>query len=341
MKIWIDVSNAPHIHFFKNIIKELKVRGHDVIVTARNFDSITEILELHDIDHQLVGKHGGFSLKDKLVESSKRVMGLTEIISKESPDLALYKHSVEASRVSYGLKIPSLCVLDNEIAESQNKLMLPLSTKIIAPKAIPLKEITKYGVSKENIRRFYGVCELAHVRDFVPDEKVMSNFNFDRPLIVMRPEPIKADYYNGDKDKSIIRDVIANSSIDATFVVFPRCEDQKKLFDFENVIIPENVIDSLSLIHYSDLVISAGGSMNREAIALEVPAISAFPGHVLAVTQFLINLGIKDHSLDPKEIWKMAEEFMTNTYKKDVRKALKKMENPVDIILEEIEAIED
>jgi len=341
MKIWIDISNAPHIHFFKNIIKELEGRGHDVIVTARNFDSIIEILDLYNIEHRIVGKHGGFSLKDKLVESSRRIMELTEIISKESPDLSLYKHSVEASRVSYGLKIPSLCVVDNEIAESQNKLMLPLSTKVIAPQAIPLREITKYGVPKENVRRFYGVCELAHVRDFVPDEKVIESFNFDRPLIVMRPEPIKADYYNGDIHKSIIHDVIANSPIDGTFVVFPRSGDQKKLFDFENVIIPEKAIDSLSLMHYSDLVISAGGSMNREAIALETPAISAFPGHILAVTQFLINLGIKDHSLDPKEIWKKAEEFMTNTYKKDVRKALKKMENPIDVILEEIEAMED
>jgi predicted glycosyltransferase len=341
MKIWIDISNAPHIHFFKNIIKELEIRGHDVIVTARNYDSIREILNLNDIRYQIAGNHGGFSLKDKLVESSKRVLELTEIISKESPDLALYKHSVEASRVSYGLKIPSLCVIDNEIAESQNKLMLPLSTKIIAPEAIPLREITKYGVPRGNVRRFYGVCELAHVRDFVPDEKVIESFNFDRPLIVMRPEPIKANYYNGNRHKSIIRDIIANFPIDATFVVFPRCEDQKKLFDFENVIIPEKAMDSLSLIHYSDLVISAGGSMNREAIALEVPAISAFPGQILAVTQFLINLGIKDHSLDPKKIWKTAEEFMTTSYKKDVRNALKTMENPIDVVLEEIEMIED
>ena len=337
MKIWIDISNAPHIHFFRNVIKELKIRGHNVIVTARNFDSIREILDLYSIEYQIVGRHGGFSLKDKLIESSKRILELTEIISKESPDLALYKHSVEASRVSYGLKIPSICVMDNEIADSQNKLMLPLSTRIIAPEAIPVKEITKYGVHRENIRRFYGVCELAHVRDFIPDERVIESFNFDRPLIVMRPEPIMANYYRGDRNKSVIRDIIADCPIDATFVVFPRSDHQRKLFDFDNVIVPERAIDSLSLIYYSDLVISAGGSMNREAIALETPAISAFPGRVLSVTQFLIDLGIKDHSLDPREIWRTAEDFMTDEYKKDVRKALKKMENPVDVVLEEIE----
>jgi hypothetical protein len=341
MKIWIDISNAPHAHFFKNIIHELEGRGHDLLVTAREFDSIQDILNLLQIEHSVVGKHGGFSLKDKLIESSKRIVDLAEMISRENPDLALYKHSVEASRVSYGLKIPSLCVVDNEIAEAQNKLMLPLSTKIIAPTAIPLHEITRYGVSPENVRRFYGICELAHVRDFVPDERVFDDLPGDDSLIVLRPEPIKADYYNGSKETSVVRDIIGDAPIDATFVVFPRSAEQKKLFNFSNVLIPEKPMDSLSLIHYADLVVSAGGSMNREAIASEVPAISAFPGHLLAVTEFLIDLKIKNHSLDSHEIWRMAGEFMRDSYKKDVRKALKKMENPVEIILEEVELLED
>ncbi|MEA1993636.1 MAG: DUF354 domain-containing protein [Euryarchaeota archaeon] len=341
MKIWIDISNAPHIHFFKNVIKELELRGHEVIVTARDFDSIREILILCDIEYRTVGKHGGFSLKDKLVESSKRVLDLAEMIAEENPDLALYKHSVEAARVSYGLNIPSICAVDNEIAEAQNKLMLPLSTRVIAPEAIPVEKIKRYGVSERSIRRFYGICELAHVRDFVPDRSIRERFNPDVPLIVLRPEPIKADYYNGNKNKSVIKEIIEDSPIDATFVVFPRSEYQKRLFDMGNVVVPEKIMDSLSLIHFSDLVISAGGSMNREAIASEVPAISAFPGELLAVTEFLIDLGIKDHSLDPKEIWRTAEEFMESSYKKDVRKALKRMENPVDVILEEIDALVD
>ena len=341
MKIWVDVSNAPHVHFFKSIIRELEEKGHHLIVTARQFDSVQEILDLSQVEYTLVGKHGGFSLRDKLVESSKRVVDLAEMIAREEPDLALYKHSVEASRVSYGLKIPSICVVDNEIAEAQNRLMLPLSTKIIAPQAIPLDEITKYGVPRENIRRFYGICELAHLRDFVPDEQVLDGICRHTSLVLLRPEPIKADYYNGSRDTSLMREVIADAPIDATFVVFPRSESQKRLFDFENVVVPEKAIDSLSLTHYSDLVISAGGSMNREAISSGVPAISAFPGEMLSVTAFLIDLGIKDHSLDSKEIWEKAESFMNSPYKKDVRKILKKMENPVDIILEEVETLED
>ncbi len=340
MKIWIDISNAPHIHFFKNVIKELESKGHETIVTARNFDSVQEILNLLNIEYTLAGNHGGFSLRDKLIESSKRILELTEIISKESPDLALYKHSVEASRVSYGLNIPSICAVDNEVAEAQNKLMLPLSTKVITPEAIPLEKITKYGVARENVRQYYGISELAHVRDFVPDNHVIDEFRCEDPLIVMRPEPVKANYYYGNRDHSVIRDIIADSPMDANFVVFPRSEEQKSQFDFENVRIPEKAIDSLSLIHHADLVVSAGGSMNREAISLQTPAISAFPGDLLAVTEFLIDLGIKDHTLEPRKLWKTAEEFMTPSYKQDVRNVLKKMENPVDVMLEEIEAME-
>ena len=79
MKVWIDISNAPHVRFFKDVIKYLEAEGEDVIVTARQFGDIHKLLEMYEIDFISVGKHG-VSLYDKLRESTQRVYNLVDII---------------------------------------------------------------------------------------------------------------------------------------------------------------------------------------------------------------------------------------------------------------------
>lgn len=337
MKIWIDISNAPHAHFFKHLIRRIK---GEVIVTTRAFDSVPQILEFNKIPHTVIGNHGGSEIKEKLLASSKRIVELAEFIADQDVDLAIFKHSVEAPRVAYGLQIPSLCVLDNENAVAQNRLMLPLSTRVIAPKCLPLEEIVQYGVKKENIIQFNGICELAHVQDFHPDPGVITQLGLDpdKTIVVMRPEPSKANYFNGDRKKTIIKKILENNTFDQC-VVFPRFEEQEKIFQFPHAFIPDRVVDTLSLMHYSGLVISAGGSMNREAICVGTPAISTYPEKLLHVTRFLIGLGLKKHSVDIPQIFHYAREFMADTgYRKRALTCLSQMENPLDIILKEIRA---
>lgn len=279
MKVWIDISNAPHAHFFKQVIRRLKAKiKAEVIVTTRAFDSVPEILDMCDIQYTVIGNHGGSDVKEKLLASSKRILDLTDYIADKDVDIALYKHSVEAPRVAYGLQIPSVCVVDNEHATAQNKLMLPLSTRVVAPHCIPKQEIMQFGVRKEDLIQFNGICELAHVYDFTPDPDVLTRLGLDsnRKVVVMRPEPAKANYFNGDRKKTIIKKILQNNTFDQC-VVFPRFEEQKKVLQFPNVVIPEKAVDALSLMYYADLVISAGGSMNREAICVGTPAISTYP----------------------------------------------------------------
>jgi predicted glycosyltransferase len=332
MKVWIDISNVPHIHFFKGIISELK-KENEVIVTARRLDSMKELLTQEGIEHTMVGEHGGSSDVRKLMRSSQRVLGLTRLFKGGAPDLALFKHSVEAARVSFGLKIPSLCVLDNETAEAQNRLMLPLATKVIAPSCIPLREIRRYGVEKARVVFFDGFCELAHVMN-LSSKDVSRTLGLSRKkkTIVLRPEPFMADYCRADPQKTITQYLMDNREVQ--YVVFPRSEEQRNLFVGENIVVPPHAIDALSLMRQSDLVISAGGTMNREAIALNTPAISTYPEKLLSVTRHLISLGLKKHSLNVRMIRKMQEEFFNTDY--DSRPLLKKMDNPVSILLEEV-----
>lgn len=338
MKVWIDISNAPHAHFFKEVIKEMHA---EVVVTTRDFDSVPQVLDLNNIDYTIIGNHGGSDIKGKLLASSKRILELAEFIAEEDVDLALFKHSVEAPRVAYGLQIPSLCIMDNENAVAQNKLMLPLSTRVVAPRCIPSEEILQFGVKREDLVQFNGICELAHVHNFTPSPRVLDELGLDpdKKMVIMRPEPAKANYFNGDRKKTIIKPILENSTFDQC-VVFPRFEEQEKVLKFENTIIPEKAVDTLSLMYYGDLVISAGGSMNREAICVGTPAISTYPEKLLHVTTFLIHLGLKKHSVSVPEILEYAHELMAeNGYRERARKILSSMEDPVDVVLREMRAL--
>jgi len=343
MKIWVDITNSPHAHFFKGVIKELEKAGHEVLITTRYFDGLTGILDMLGFDYYVVGRHGGSTLEGKLIASAERVYKLSRLIIEEKPDLALYKHSVEAPRVAFGLGIPGIGFIDNETAIAQNKLMLPLNSLTIYPKAIDAYELLRCGADPNAMLPLNGFSELAHLYGFRPARNVLRELGLKRNgYIVMRTEPVKANYFNGP-EKSILEDVIPLLP-DLPIVLFPRTEEQRVRFkNFENVIMPENPVDTLSLLHYATLMIGAGGTMNREAIALGTPTISTYPGKLLAVTRWLVDKGVKYHSTDPGKVASMAEHMieLNGSYRSYIRHVVSGFENPMDVLLMEIENYEE
>ncbi|WP_457741527.1 DUF354 domain-containing protein [Thermococcus sp.] len=343
MKVWIDITNAPHVHFFKGVIRELEKTGHEVIITTRRFDGLTDLLDMFGFDYYVVGKHGGATLEGKLLASSERVYKLSKLIIEEKPDLALYKHSVEAPRVAFGLQIPSIGFVDNETAIAQNKLILPFTKLLIYPKAIDAYDLLKCGADPNGMKSINGFSELAHLYGFKPNARVLREIGVKKNgYIVMRTEPVKANYFNGP-EKSILEDVIPLLP-EMPIVLFPRTKEQRKRFErFDNVIIPEKPLDSLSLLYYARLMIGAGGTMNREAIALGTPTISTYPGKLLAVTKWLVELGLEFHSTDPVEVADIAEKltYLNGSYRNYLRGIVSGMENPMEVILREIEAYEE
>ena len=343
MKVWIDITNAPHVHFFKGIIGELEKAGHEVLITTREFDGLTGILDMYGFDYYVVGRHGGATLEGKLIAGTERMCRLSKLIVEEKPDLALYKHSAEAPRVAFGLQIPSIGFVDNETAVGQNKLILPYTKLLLFPKAIDAYDLLKCGADPNGMRPVNGFSELAHLYGFVPDKRVLRELGLRRNgYIVMRTEPVKANYFNGP-EKSILEDVIPLLP-DVPIVLFPRTGEQRARFDkFDNVIMPERPLDSLSLLYYAKLMIGAGGTMNREAIALGTPTISTYPGRLLAVTRWLVEKGVEFHSTDPVKVATMAERMMemNGSYRNYIRSVVGGFENPMDVILEEIETYEE
>jgi len=338
MKIWIDISNAPHVIFFKSLIKELKKEGHEVLVTARSYGPIFGLLRMYKIKFIPVGEHGGKDLGAKLIKSAERTLELGQLIIKEKPDACVYKYSIEAARVAFGLGIPSIAVADNEYGFAQNMLTLPFATKVVIPKAIMKKELEKYGISEERLLHFDGVCEVANVRGFTPIGDVFSQLGLSKatPLVVLRPEPYLASYYG--RKTSFLEPIIKKLNADnkkIQIVVIPRSGDEKKLEKkFVNVKVVEEAMDALSLVHGADLVISAGGTMNREAALLGTPTISCFPEKFLAVDRYLVSKGLMKYA-EPAELLKKN----LKVKKKTTPSKKSSLEDPTNIIKRELKRL--
>nr|WP_302579181.1 DUF354 domain-containing protein [Methanobrevibacter arboriphilus] len=314
MKIWIDITNAPHVMFFKDIIKYFEDQGEDVIVTTRDFGDIHRLMETHDIDFISVGKHGGLGLYKKLKESTNRVNELVDIIAPEKIDVCLAKHSVELPRVSFGLNIPNVYIIDNEYAEAVNKMTLPLCDRIIAPNIIDIRKLMRYGVDPNKIISYDGTSELLHFKNFEYNEKIFEDLNIKLDLnktILMRPEPSLASYLDVDSEKSVLSPIIDVLKDYANILVLPRFKQQADIFEgIKNVNILEPPIDLSSVIKQCDLVIGAGGTINRESAVLKTPVISCYPGETLAVDQYYINRGLMFKYTNVEDIINNALSFL-------------------------------
>lgn len=305
MKVWIDISNAPHVRFFKDVIKYLEDQGEDLIITGRKFGDIHKLMNMYDIDFISVGKHG-VSLYDKLKESTSRVNELVDIIHSENVDVAVSKHSIELPRISFGLGIPSLYVLDNEHALAANKLTLPLCNRIISPKKIDMWKLMEFGADPNTILSYNGTSELMHFKSFVYNDNIFKDLDLKlnhSKTILMRPEPSLASYLNTDCRKSVLSPIVNILKEYANILVLPRFKEQAEIFEgIKNVTILEPPVDTSSLIKKCDLVIGAGGTMNREAAILQTPVISCYPGKTLSVDQYYIDQGLMFRSNDIEEV---------------------------------------
>lgn len=335
MKIWIDIVNSPHVRFFNGVIKRLKADGHEVLITARDFSNIHDLLDIFSLDYISIGNHG-VTLEEKLLSSTKRAYELSKFIAKENIDIAITKHSIELPRVAFGLGIPNIFVLDNEHAIAANKLTLPLTNKLIIPEIFDVWNTIHFGMNPNDIVRYNGTCEVSHLEDFVYNENILEDLNLkikNDKIIFMRPEPSLASYLDADCTKSVLTPIVDSLKDDADILILPRFKTQGELFeDLENVHVLKTPVDTFSLMKKADLVIGAGGTMNREAALLGTPVISCYPGKQLSVDTYYINKGLMKRSTNLNEIIELSKELL---YQKPEHIDLK-TDNLIDLIVNQI-----
>ncbi|UZE93659.1 MAG: DUF354 domain-containing protein [Candidatus Pacearchaeota archaeon] len=328
MKIWIDITNTPHVLFFKPIIEMLRKERHEVIITARKHAQTLGMLDFFHLPYVTIGKHAGKSLIKKAFNTIPRVSLLKKFIRKEKPDLGICHQSPYLVQACFLLGIKSIYIFDNETAALQNLLSIPFASKVLCLGAIKKKRL--FG---KKLIKYPGVKEAVYLTSWKFNKNIFRKLglNKNKKIIVLRPEPYTAAYYK--KNKDILLKLVKSMPKEWQVVLIARSEKQKKEYKKinPNLIIPKKAIDGPSLIYYADLVIGAGGTMNREAAVLGTPVISTYQEKSLAVDEWLIKKGLMIHSLDP------SLSLIKKVMGRKKKSMLKEGKQALDLIIGEIE----
>jgi predicted glycosyltransferase len=305
--VWIDITAPAHVLVFRPLIRILEERGAEVEVTARSYAQTLELLELHGIDAEVFGRHGGRSRVAKARALTSRLGDLRRWAKGRRFDNALAHGSHELTITARRLGIPSTTTFDYEFAWLQHQLGLRAATHVVVPDAIPAERLARYGVRPPKLRHYEGLKEEYYLADFEPDRSVASGLgaSADRTLVVVRTPPDVSLYHRRSNPlfPQVLEHVGGLEGVDA--VVLPRTKEQGdyvRSLSLPAVIVPEHAVDAQSLIALADLVVSAGGTMNREAAALGVPVYTTFGGRLGGVDEELIRQGRLVPITDPRAL---------------------------------------
>ncbi|HWW67368.1 MAG TPA: DUF354 domain-containing protein [Solirubrobacterales bacterium] len=303
MKVWVDCTAAAHPLVLRPIIERLEARGDEVFVTAREYGQTLGILERLGIPYTAVGAHGGASTLHKGVAVAGRSARLARLVWKRQPDLAIAHGSVDLAAVSALFRIPSAQMQDYEFAGLQRQISFRVAKRVLVPDSIPVERLRRTGAKERKLVRYPGLKEEYYLADFEPDPAVLDELGLDRErvLVVVRPPPETSEYHARNDLYGRVIDRLAGES-GAQAIVIPRTESQGaavRAMGTSNLIVPERAIDAQSLIAFADLVVSAGGTMNREAVALGTPVFTTFAGKMGGVDEALIAAGRLQVLADP------------------------------------------
>lgn len=306
MRIWVDCTAAAHPLALGPIISRLEARGHEVFVTAREYGQTLEVLERLGIPYTAVGSHGGASALGKGTALAGRSAHLARLVWKRAPGLALAHGSVDLALLAALFRIPSAQMQDYEFAGLQRQIAFRVAKRVLVPDAIPLERLRRIGAAQHKLVRYPGLKEEYYLADFRPDPDVLDELALDRGkvLAVVRPPPETSAYHARNDLYGRLIGRLAGAP-EAQAVVVPRTERQAaelRRLRSPNLRVPERAIDAQSLIALADLVVSAGGTMNREAAALGTPAFTTFAGRMGGVDEALIAAGRMRVLADPAEL---------------------------------------
>ena len=288
---------APaHVLFFRPLVGLLEGRGAEVQITARDFGQTLGLLGLHGMEAQVIGHHGGRSALGKLTTMTSRLAGLLRWARGRSFDAALAHASHHLTMAARALGVPSSTSFDYEFATLQHQLGCRAANFVVVPEAIPPERLERYGVRAPKLRRYAGLKEEYYLADFEPDPAVLAELGIDRErvVVVVRTPPDVALYHRQANPLFPRVLELVGRSPEVHAVVLPRTISQREEIRARNLpslVVPDAAVDAQSLIAFADLVVSAGGTMNREAVALGAPVYTTFGGRLGAVDEALLREG--------------------------------------------------
>jgi predicted glycosyltransferase len=301
------MTASAHVLVFRPLIRLLRERGDEVEITARDYAQTLQLLDLHGLGATVVGRHGGRSRLGKARSLFSRLRALRRWARSRDFDLALAHGSHELTLSARRLGIPSATTHDYEFATLQHHLGMRAATKVVVPDSIPEDRLARFGVRPPKLLRYAGLKEEYYLSDFEPDSEVLDRLGVDRErvLVVLRPPP-DVSLYHRHSNPLFPQTLDYLGNLDNVHsVVLPRTDPQRAFvreLALPSVIVPDTAVDAQSLIALADVVVSAGGTMNREAAALGVPVYTTYGGRLGGVDEELIREGRLKPLTDPRAL---------------------------------------
>jgi predicted glycosyltransferase len=296
MRVWIDMTASAHPLVFRPLVERLRARGDEVEITSRHYGQTLQLITSHGMTATVIGHHAGRSRVGKAGQMASRLVTLRRWVQSRGFDVALAHGSHELTMTARSLGIPSSTMFDYEWAWLQHQLGCRAATRVVVPESIPPERLARYGAVPPKLLRYPGLKEEYYLADFEADPGVLGAWDIDpaRTLVVLRPPPDVSLYHRHANPLflSTLRHIGSLESIHA--IVLPRTDAQRdyvRSLGLPSVIVPDEAVDAQSLIAFADLVVSAGGTMNREAVALGVPVYTTFGGRLGGVDEALIREG--------------------------------------------------
>lgn len=303
-KVWIDLENSPHIPFFEPIIKELKTRDCEVVLTARDCFQVCELADMAGLTYRKIGRHYGKRSIAKLVGLCIRVLQMAPVILRERPAISVSHGSRALMVLSALLGIRSINIADYEFADFRLTTWIGSKQKkwIMTPEVIPSEIFERNGMLRDHVLHYPGIKEDVYVPFFKPDSSLKATLGFqpNDVVVTIRPPATEAHYHNPESEKLLMTVFeLLDGHPEVKTVLLPRTQKQEaelrdtmpELFATGRIVVPKHAVNGLDLIWDSDVVISGGGTMNREAAALGIPVYSLFRGTMGAVDKHLAETG--------------------------------------------------
>jgi predicted glycosyltransferase len=309
------MSAPAHVLVLRPIIDRLRKEGHEVEITSRDYAQTQQLLELHGMAHTPIGRHGGASRLRKAASLASRSSGMLRFGRGRNFDLALAHGSNDLALAAKALGVPEANMHDYEYAVTQHRIGCRLARRVMFPDSVPLERLRRFGVTPEKYFPYPGLKEEYYLYDFEPDAEALRRLGVDekRVVVIVRPPPDVSLYHR--KSNPLFPKVLDRLGRDSDVhaVVLPRTQAQRQFItdlQLPSVIVPDGAVEAQSLVALADLVLSAGGTMNREAAALATPVYTTYGGRLGGVDEALIRSGRLRPLTDPRalELRKRTEE---------------------------------
>jgi predicted glycosyltransferase len=307
MKIWADMSAPAHVLVLRPIIERLRAEGHEVEVTSRDYAQTQALLDLHGIAHTPIGQHGGASRLQKAYRLGARTAGMLRFGRGRSFDLALAHGSNDLAIAARALGVPEANMHDYEYAVTQHHIGCRLARRVMFPDSVPPERLRRFGAGPDKLFPYPGLKEEYYLFDFEPDPEALTRLGVDtgRIVVIVRPPPDVSLYHR--KSNPLFPKVLDRLGRDdgVQAVVLPRTREQREFINglrLPSLIVPDRAVEAQSLVALADLVLSAGGTMNREAAALGTPVYTTYGGRLGGVDEALIRSGRLRPLTDPRAL---------------------------------------